>query len=69
MNIIEEKDRKQLEIMRETLNDLVKSDKTPPYTRQHAVIFLNQIDDALWNSVCQSNPANLDQPQTWLPEK
>ena len=66
---IEEKDKQQLEIMRETLHHLVKSSDTPPHTRQHAAIFLNEIEDRLWNSVCQNTPARLDQHQTWLQEK
>jgi len=64
---IEEQEEKDLQIMCNTLKYLVDSDQTPPHTRQHAIIFLNEIEDKLWSDVCRNTPANLDQLQKELP--
>ena len=37
--------------------------------RPQAEALINQVEDALWNSVCLGSPARLDQHQTWLQEK
>lgn len=64
---IEEHEEKDLQIMCDTLRYLVKSEQTPQYTKQHAIIFLNEIEDKLWSDVCRNTPANLDQLQKELP--
>lgn len=64
---INEQDEKQLQIMCDTLRYLVNSEQTPPYTRQHAVIFLNEIEDKLWSDVCRNSPASSDQLQREIP--
>jgi hypothetical protein len=61
---IEDQEEKDLQIMCDTLKYLVNSEGTPPHTRQHAIIFLNEIEDKLWSNVTRGTPADSDQLQT-----
>ena len=61
---IDDKDEKELQTICNSLRSLVDSEITPPHTRQHAIIFLNQIEDQLWYNVCRGSPADWDQLQT-----
>lgn len=56
----------EIECMRITLKASIESNDIGISTRQHAMLLLNEVEDYLWNSVCQNIPADLDQLQKEL---
>lgn len=54
----------ELEVVRVTLKCSIENDEIGTHTKQHARLMLNEVEDYLWNKVCQNIPMNLDQDQT-----
>lgn len=60
-NWMDELDSSEIEVMRVTIKSSIDADELYGATKQQAKILLNEIDDYLWQRVCQGTPAHLDQ--------